>query len=1179
MENKKWTKPQLDAINARNGSILVSAAAGSGKTAVLVQRVIEILVDEEKPCDANKLLIVTFTNAAAAEMKERISERLSELIRQRPFDNRLKRQQVLLSNAHISTIHSFCNNIIREHFYILGVSKDFKIADTSKMSLLREDAIASILDSNYNSGSRAFFNLVEAFSSEKNDKRLIQIINLLYDFIRSHPFPELWLDEKILMYDSNSPIENTPFGKVLINYSMSLIEYCIASVKRLVSLVENHKVLCAYLQTFNEDLTELEKAKVSLGNDTWDEIFKVVGLLKLATLKRVSGVSDDPIKIKVMEKRKEIKSIISQVQSLFCSSSDECKTDTEKLRYIVSELFSVVKQFSQKLDELKKERDICDFGDLEHLVLKLLVKPDKNNSLGFLRTEQAIELSKRFKFVMVDECQDINEAQDMIFRAVSRDESNLFMVGDVKQSIYRFRQAMPELFLNKKNKYNYYVSDEDNYPAKIILDKNFRSRKGVLNAVNFVFEKIMSKEVGEMEYTDEEKLAYGAKYEDKTDTDVSLKVLDLSLCDNDADMNKLEARYISEQIFKMISSGYTVKDGDSLRPVTYKDFCVLLRNANKHAKAFAHEMSLCGIPTFTENSGSFFATSEVSTVLALLNIIDNPIQDIALITVLLSPIAGFSADELCLIRHEDKCNPFYFALKEFSSKDAKSKMFLEKLERWRILATTMPSDTLVNYIYEETNYTNIVQAMENGSLRLDNLRLLLEYARNFEAGETKGLSSFIRFINRLKENKIDLNCASSMSGVANAVTVMSIHKSKGLEFPVCFIANCSRKFNKDRDEILLDPSLGIGIKLFDKKLGYRYSSYQRDAVKLVLENSAMSEELRVLYVAMTRAKEKLIMLTSLKNVDSSIFSLANKLSFNGTVSPYAVKTASSFSDWFLLCALSALSENVLCEDVEKIKKALTKNSNVWEVDFVTPSIGEKLKPPSKNIEEEVPVDEKFLKLIKNRLSFKYPLSPLFNIPTKVTVTDLSSGENKRHFDFSKVPIFSLKEKITPAQKGTALHTFLQFVNFREARLDLENEISRLVTQGYLQSDLAKKLNRREIKRFLDSSLVSRIIESPKVLREYKFTTRLRLKDYDENVPLEFENEEIILQGAVDCMFQEDDEFVVVDYKTDRFKSISEMKAKYAKQLLLYSSSVKKCTDINVKQNILYLFYTGEQIFL
>lgn len=1179
MENKKWTKPQLDAINARNGSILVSAAAGSGKTAVLVQRVIEILVNEEKSCDADKLLIVTFTNAAAAEMKERISERLSELIRQRPFDNRLKRQQVLLSNAHISTIHSFCNNIIREHFYILGVSKDFKIADTSEMSLLREDAIANILDSNYNSGSRAFFNLVEAFSSEKNDKRLVEIINLLYDFIRSHPFPELWLDEKILMYDSNSPIENTPFGKVLINYSMSLIEYCIASVKRLVSLVEDHEILYAYLQTFNEDLTELEKAKTSLNNDTWDEIFKVVGLLKLATLKRVSGVSDDPIKIKIMEKRKEIKNIISQVQSLFCSSSDECKADTEKLRYIVSELFSVVKQFSRKLDELKKERDICDFGDLEHLVLKLLVKPDKNNSLGFLRTEQAIELSKRFNFVMVDECQDINEAQDMIFRAVSRDESNLFMVGDVKQSIYRFRQAMPELFLNKKNKYDYYVSDEDNYPAKIILDKNFRSRKGVLNAVNFVFEKIMSEEVGEMEYTDEEKLAYGAKYEDKTDADVSLKVLDLSLCDNDADMNKLEARYISEQIFKMISSGYTVKDGDSLRPVTYKDFCVLLRNANKHAKAFAHEMSLCGIPTFTENSGSFFATSEVSTVLALLNIIDNPIQDIALITVLLSPIAGFSADELCLIRHEDKCNPFYFALKEFSSKDAKSKMFLEKLESWRILATTMPSDTLINYIYEETNYTNIVQAMENGSLRLDNLRLLLEYARNFEAGETKGLSSFIRFINRLKENKIDLNCASSTSGIANAVTVMSIHKSKGLEFPVCFIANCSRKFNKDRDEILLDPSLGIGIKLFHKKLGYRYSSYQRDAVKLVLENSAMSEELRVLYVAMTRAKEKLIILTSLKNIDSSIFSLANKLSFNGTVSPYAVKTASSFSDWLLLCALSALSENVLCEDVEKIKKALTKSSNVWEVDFVTPSIGEKLKPPSKSIEEEVPIDEKFLKLIKNRLSFKYPLSPLFNIPTKVTVTDLSSGENKRHFDFSKVPTFSLKEKITPAQKGTALHTFLQFVNFREARLDLENEISRLVTQGYLQSDLAKKLNRREIKRFLDSSLVSRIIESPKVLREYKFTTRLRLKDYDESVPLEFENEEIILQGAVDCMFQEDDEFVIVDYKTDRFKSISEMKAKYAKQLLLYSSSVKKCTDINVKQNILYLFYTGEQIFL
>ncbi|MBR1779372.1 MAG: helicase-exonuclease AddAB subunit AddA, partial [Clostridia bacterium] len=789
MDGNTWTKAQKDAIKAKGGSVLVSAAAGSGKTAVLVQRVIEILTDKKNVCEANRLLIVTFTKAAAAEMRERINRRLAELIEQNPGDTFLKRQQILLSSAHISTIHSFCSSLIKDNFYKLDIPKEFRIADSSEIALLREDAINEVFEENYKASRGAFLHLIEIFNNDKNDKKLVEIINSLYDFIRSYPFPKKWLDEKLQMYDSSLPAEKSAFGQIILNYAESLLCYCSDALISAKTLISKEEKLSAYLTSFEQDLSAIQQIKDSLKSESWDDIAEKINNFTMSTLKRITGEHDNPVKLKVLSIRKQIKSTLLELQGLFAEKASDCIDDTKRLFPIVKELFCIVRDFYEKLEELKRKSSICDFGDLEHLSIKLLVSPSQSD---FERTEVAKELSEKFKYIMIDECQDINAAQDMIFKAISKDEANLFTVGDVKQSIYRFRQAMPEIFLDRKERYKKYDEKAAEYPAKIILDRNFRSRKEILDMVNFIFRKIMSREIGEMEYTKEEELRLGAVFEDNSqDSTVELKVLDLSTKYDDENLDAAEARYISAQIYKMITQGYKVKDKDGFRAVTFRDFCILLRNTNKHTQIFAKEMLACGIPTIYDNTGGFFSTNEVSVITSLLNVIDNPVQDVPLISVLLSPIAGFSVDDLAFLRAQSPDLPLYFAFLEYSKINERAKLFLDKLKKWRALAATMRSDKLINYIYADSGYINTVQAMPLGQIRLNNLRLLAEYARNFEANERKGLGSFVVFINRLKEQKFDLNAASSFSKLDNAVRIMSIHKSKGLEFPVCFIANCS----------------------------------------------------------------------------------------------------------------------------------------------------------------------------------------------------------------------------------------------------------------------------------------------------------------------------------------------------------------------------------------------------
>lgn len=1177
MANKNWTLSQNNAINAKGGTILVSAAAGSGKTAVLVQRVIEKITNKENPIDADRLLIVTFTNAAASEMKERISASLSDLISNDPTNMRLQRQKILITTAHISTIHSFCNEIIKENFYKLSISPDFKIADSNEMTILRNDAVQNVIDEFYSKDDKLFYNLVESFSSAKNDVILETAIYSLYDFLRSHPFPEKWLSEKQQMYKEANNISLTIWAETLFKYANSAIEHCISITNLSLKLItEDSDIFQCYNEAFVSDLNMFLSIKESIDTKNWDELHFKIKTFDFIKLKPLRGYSDDQLKEKILDNRKMLKSIRDKLLKYFYSNQNNSLEDIKTLKPIIDKFFEVVWSFWTELDKLKREKNIVDFGDLEHFALKLLAQKTDD---GFKKTDYAISISNKFDEVLVDEYQDTNEAQDIIFRAISKDEKNLFIVGDVKQSVYGFRQAMPEIFLKRKQIYNLYVNEENNFPAKIILDKNFRSRKGITDSVNFIFKQLMSEEIGDMYYQEEEELKSGASYPKKDEPTTEINIIDLTDCEEGMDIT--EARHIASIITHKIFSGEMVYDNGELRPVTYRDFCILIRNANKHASIYAKELNLCGVPAWSDTAGDFFGTIEISTMLSMLRVIDNPIQDVAVLSVLVSPIFGFTAEKLSDIRLIDKKLPIYLALKKCAdNEDQECKYFIEEIDNYRRIASTISSDELIEYIYEKTSFTSLIQAMNGAEMRLANLRLLSNYAKNYESYGYRGLPGFIRFIDKLELQKSDLTPASTISEASNVVKIMSIHRSKGLEFPICIVAGCSKRFNKRQDSVLLHHNLGLGIKIKDPNNMTQYSSMPREAVLVEMERAYMSEELRVLYVALTRAKETLIMIISLKNPEKTLMKLALNLTENPLIAPYNVRGTSSFSDLILSCALRHPDGKFLRQLSKSLGDIILPSDATWKINLITPQ-----KENEKNINKEIKsyeYDDELLKKINHRINFKYSLSSLNNIPTKVSASEIykeDTLEETHLLNKGKVPAFILGEDATASQKGIALHLFLEFADYKEASLNLFNHIEELVSKKFISKQQQQSLNTDKLEKFFKSNLMKRIINSKEYVRELRFTV-----EYDEQIikselVKEIGNELVVLQGAVDCVFIEDNNAVIVDYKTNAFLDENEYIKKYKDQLTLYKYAISKSLNMQVKECIIYSFSMGKEVLI
>lgn len=1194
--SRNWTENQRNAIYATNGSVLVSAAAGSGKTAVLVERIIKLITRQNSPVDVDKLLVVTFTRAAAAEMKERVTSALNKLLADDPFNKNLLIQKQKMYKASISTIDSFCIDIAREYFYLLNIKQDFRIADDRELKVLKNEAMEDTLEHFYNENSADFNLLVKSFSNPKDDNTIIKVIDRVYNFLLSHPFPDIWLNEKLSMYSDFSDVSETVWGKEIINYTKSAIEYCTDICTSALSVISNEPSLigCSPHKLFTAYKSDLEKIAVFLNENNWDKIALSVNEFKTGTLKFPNKFEDEELKNQIKILRENVKETISSVKKLFSWNNEECKADIDYLYPIVRKLFQCVNYYSNKIEEYKLQRNIADFSDVEHYIIKLFVKGYDENKKPIL-TDTAKEVAKRFDYIMVDECQDVNEVQDLIFRSISRDEENLFMVGDVKQSIYGFRQAMPEIFLSRKDAYRLYNEEEDNYPSKIILDKNFRSRKSVAHGINFIFSRLMSREVGDMEYSDEEKLNAAAEYPETDHLALNYALINRSEFSEDIDFTVLEARYIALQIQEMVLSRYQVTENGKQRDIRYSDFAILLRSTKRTSEVYVNELMSMGIPAYSETKGSFFEANEIKVILNFLRVLDNPVLDIPLLSVMMSPMYGFTADEMAEIKSSGKFYNLYSAVLSYAEKaGGKPAEFLKEISNLRTFSVTNTVEALIREIYNTTGYPSIISAVEDRPNAVKNLNLLCEYASQYESNGYKGLSAFIHYLDRIKECGSDFEAGSLVNGeITNTVQVMSIHKSKGLEFPVCFLAATSKEFNKEdlKNDVLLHSDLGVGIKKRENLC--RYTTMPREGVSLEISKSQMSEELRVLYVALTRAKEKLYVISSQKNPFKYLEELSVKINSGGSISSYSVKNAKSISDWLFMCMLAytnslgnlkneikrIISANKQCAYSESDKypwNVMYINKEAYDLEDFEGIISPAIFTNSDYLSSEP--DKDFINTLKERINFEYKYAPLVKLPTKVSASDISHKDADKIF--SKVlqrPNFMSQKSLTATQRGTAFHKFLQYCDFAKAKEDPQNEINRLRNLNYLTEAEAKAVSCDEVSKFIESPLAQKILNSKDVFREFRFMTYINAEDFDNTVQKDFAEEKILLQGAVDLAFEDEGELVIVDYKTDRVKDINQLANMYSKQLSLYKTAMESCTDYKVKKCIIFSLYLGDYI--
>ena len=1164
---KKWTDEQLQCIETRGGTVLVSAAAGSGKTSVLVERVIGLVTDAENPVDIDRLLVVTFTNAAASEMKQRLAAALSERIAQKPDDLRLLRQQMLVARANISTVHGFCSSLIREHFHLLGLPPQFRVAETAETAQMADEALNEIVEELYQENSPEFIELTELLSPGKDDRILFDAIQKIHTFMQSHPYPEKWLAEKQGYYAIDLPAGQTSWGRMVLDKAGDILKGATSLVGRALALAEEEPVMAEkYADFLRTEHAMLENAASRMSSLRWDEAIIYAQGLAFGTLPQLRNYGDQARKERVKTLRdKAKKDIKEKLLPLFCGDDAECREDINALSVLADVLFDAVGRFGKRYAEKKLARGLVDYNDLEHMALRLLVDEDGN------KTSLSAELSSRFDEVLVDEYQDTNAAQDALFRALSRNESNLFMVGDVKQSIYGFRQAMPDIFLRQRDTYQPF--DGINYPATITLGNNFRSRLEITDAVNFVFRQLMTKSVCGMNYDEREELKASAKYEAAEGYQTELLIIDGDTREQNDDSDAAEARVIAARIREIMNTLKVTENGD-LRPARFGDFCILLRSKSAHAKNYADELSRCGIPSWTEAAGGFFASAEIASAVALLHVIDNPIQDIPLLAVLISPVFGFSPDDLTKIRLHHPEGRLYTALRRYgkSGDDAylKSRIaaFLNQLDAWRLLAVTLPTDRLIHRIYEDTALTSVAAAMRHGAQRVANLRLLHDTARRFEQNGFRGLSAFVRMLDRAERQGNDIEAPAF--GAEDAVRIMSIHHSKGLEFPFLFIAGMGRRFNRQSstDNLLIHSDMGVGFKRRDPETLTQWNTLPRIAVSLAISKSELAEEMRVLYVAMTRAKEKLIMVMTMRFPEKRLASLAALIGEEDTLPSHAVLNATGMCDWILSAALRHPSgghlRSLAGDDCIPIYPA----DHSWHIDVLRSPPPE---PPETYEEQAVNPDMEFADIIKQRISYAYPYREFSMLPAKLAASELSHGTVRRENVANSRPAFLSESGLTPAERGTALHTFMQFADYSAAASDVRGEISRLVEKGYLTREQGRVIPVAKVKRFFESELYARIKSADRAYREFHFTIDIPATELLAQKAGVASEEVVIIQGIADCVLVENGGLVVIDYKTDHVKTGDILIDRYKEQLGIYARALERTLGMPVRECLLYSF--------
>ena len=1159
-----FTHEQQQAIDKYGSNILVSAGAGSGKTTVLVARIINKIIN--KRIDIDKLLVVTFTNAAASEMKERLLKALYDEIDKNPEDVHIQKQINLINQAHISTISSFCLDVIRNNFYEIGISANFRVGDPTEIEIIKQESIEEVFERNYENQSEDFLELLDSYTTYKDDEPLKQIILNLFEFISSIPYPENWLEQAVEDYNIETlDYGETKWGRIIKSRCEEIINDGVLSLEIAKNMLYGNTNLQDCYEIIQEDIADLKSIKF----DTWDLAYRNINSKEWKPWSRRRKYEEDEkeLKDKAKEIRDEVKgNFIKKVSRLFEFSSSEAIEDVKEMYSVLKKLQILLREFEEEFSKRKKERNIVDFSDIEHMALNILIDKDGKKSL----------IAKNYEFdeILVDEYQDSNLIQESILNAVSNGK-NIFMVGDVKQSIYRFRQARPELFIEKYDKY-ILASDEDNLGEniKIQLYKNFRSREEVLSITNTVFQNIMSKRLGEIEYNKDEYLNQSGKFDKpRFDCKPELYIIDkkdenedeldsenLEILDNAT----LEARLVCKKIKELHN-----------QKVDYKDIAILLRSPGNVANIYEKELTEAGIPVFSDATSEYLESIEIDTILSLLKVIDNPLQDIPLVTVLRSPIGGFDDNELIKIRLCKREGNYYYALLEASKMDDllsnKINVFLKFLKSIKEQENQLPLDELIWKVYSDTGYYHYVRLMPNGKLRQANLRKLFEKAKDYEKISFKGLFNFITFIEKVAAKSSNNMMAAKIIGEHDdVVRIMSIHKSKGLEFPIVILCGVEKKFNEQdmKEKIIYDQDIGIGVNYIKNRI--EYSTLTKEAINIKAKKETISEEMRILYVALTRAKEKLIMIGADNNAEVN---LNNK---NMEIEKYHGKDRTDkfndnlvgkynrFLDWLELVYMYNGNKDF---EIKIINKNQLKSKE------------ESIEDKTIIIDEKVDI-EKYEKIDK-LLKWNYNYNMSIEAPSKTSVTALKNCkleftdndvilledneiDNSRIIEINDLNILNKNDSgISPAQKGTLIHLVLQKLENDGIKETIDGLKVKQEEKDYLNKNISI------IERYVNSNLYKELKQAKEIYKECPFYINVKYLDSDEF---------ILVQGIIDLYYiNKDNEVVLVDYKTDRNVDEKILTERYYNQLGIYKIALKQSLKRDVKKCCIYSTFLNKLI--
>ncbi len=1273
-----WTLAQQKVIDARNKNILVSAAAGSGKTAVLVERIISMISEGEKPIDIDHLLVVTFTNAAAAEMRERIGKAIEKKLQEKPDNRHLQRQISLLQSAQITTIHSFCLNVIRNYFHRINLDPSFKIAEESEITLLKSDVISEILERWYEEGREDYHDFIESYSYSKSDLPIEDLILQLFDFSMSDPWPKAWIDKLRRRFDIDSlqALNETSWMHEILDYIRVVLNDLLKKNSKAIEICSEAGGPTAYEAALLSDRSILESLIKAESYEEYAKLFPEITYDRLSN-KKEEGVQAWK-KDKVKELRDEVKKGLKDLSGqYFFQTPEEMLADHQAVGNIMQVLFDLTLEFMEEFAKKKEEKNLIDFNDLEHFALKILVEEKAEDSGGWLPSPAALELSELFDEILIDEYQDSNMVQETILRSISREDlgrPNRFMVGDVKQSIYKFRLAMPEIFMEKYASYSceeLTTEGEENHYQRIDLDKNFRSRATVLQYVNEIFEQIMQECVGGITYDEAASLKYGELYEETLPEGIRSRIaneVELLLVTEEEDEEKkesmtidgenafkgavkedkedvssdingdseeeavytkkeLEARAIAKRIRELTDpdNGMLVYDQKAKkhRPAELRDIVILLRSMTGWSEVFVNTLMQEGIPAYADTGTGYFKTLEIMTLLNMLRIIDNPRQDIPLVGVLYSPMVGLSSTELALIRATNRNISMYSALQNFATaqttdsqqsielKDSDIEMaelrlkvenFLKELEHYRSLVNYTPIHEVIQLVLDRTGYYYYASTMPGGEQRKANIDMLLAQAVRFEKGSYNGLFHFIRYIEKLHKYEVDYGEAATSGEQDNTVRIMSIHKSKGLEFPIVVVAGMSKQFNTQdlRSSIVLHSELGVGPEFIDSKNRTKVPTLLKKAIQKKVQVENLGEELRVLYVAMTRAKEKLILTGYLKSKEKvsgkefSFYELLSAKSYLDFVLPAMVNRMGEVPDimensfvWQQgNMLITVLSKKSLLR--EEVAKQLFLQKDLQELDEI-----DKDKNYHQELKEEM----------KLRLNYEYAYRKEAQLKVKMTVSELKKlgqfqdEEQSVNLYGSKptrklsiadepeieatIPAFLRQQEaaISGTDRGTLYHKVLELINLQRVydREDLNKELELLALANKLNSRDIDKLKLDYIMGFILSDVANRMREAEKENKLYKekqFVMGIKASEVLGSIDSE---ELILIQGIIDVFFEENGELVLLDYKSDIVTDEMQLVHRYKVQLQYYKRALEQMLNKKVKEMIIYSLPLGKEI--